>query len=86
VQAQEVLSQSSFYSTNDTRLHFGLGIEKLADISIHWLGGGREDLKAVAADQLVVVKEGAGIQKEHAWSKAFAAKKTFTDKTKSGAK
>ena len=25
VQAQEVLSQSSFYSTNDTRLHFGLG-------------------------------------------------------------
>ena len=25
VQAQEVLSQSSFYSANDSRLHFGLG-------------------------------------------------------------
>ena len=24
-QAQEVLSQSSFYSANDPRLHFGLG-------------------------------------------------------------
>ncbi len=86
VQAQEVLSQSSFYSTNDTRLHFGLGVERIADISIHWLGGGREEFKAVAADQLVVVKEGAGIQKGHPWSKAFAAKKTFTDKPKSGAK
>jgi hypothetical protein len=63
-----------------------LGAERIADISIHWLGGGREEFKAVVADQLVVVKEGAGIQKGHAWSKAFAAKKTFTDKPKSGAK
>jgi len=75
VQAQEVVSQSSFYSANDSRLHFGLGAEKVADVSIHWLGGGREELKSVAADQLIVVKEGAGIQKGHDWSKAFAAKK-----------
>jgi hypothetical protein len=74
VQAQEVVSQSSFYSTNDSRLHFGLGAEKVADISIHWLGGSREELKNVAANQLVVVKEGAGIQKGHPWSKAFAAR------------
>jgi hypothetical protein len=74
VQAQEVVSQSSFYSTNDSRLHFGLGAEKVADISIHWLGGGHEELKNVAANQLVVVKEGAGIQKDHPWSKAFAAR------------
>jgi hypothetical protein len=75
VQAQEVVSQSSFYSTNDSRLHFGLGAEKVADISIHWLGGGHEELKNVAANQLIVVKEGAGIQKGHDWSKAYAARK-----------
>jgi hypothetical protein len=75
VQAQEVASQSSFYSTNDSRLHFGLGAEKVADISIHWLGGGREELKDVAANQLAVVKEGAGIQKGHEWSKAYSAHK-----------
>ena len=84
MQAQEVVSQSSFYSTNDSRLHFGLGIDKVADVSIHWLGGGREELKNVASNQLIVVKDGAGIQQGHAWSKAFAAKKTFTGAPQSG--
>src|SRR4029077_14768554 len=32
IQAQKVLSQSSYFPTNDTRLHFGLGLEKTADI------------------------------------------------------
>jgi enediyne biosynthesis protein E4 len=69
-QAQEVLSQSSFYSTNDSRLHFGLGPEKTADISIRWPSGQHEDLKGVAADQLIVVKEGSGIVAGQGWSKA----------------
>jgi hypothetical protein len=69
-QVQEVLSQSSFYSVNDSRLHFGLGIEKSADISIRWPRGLREELKAVAADQLIVVKEGTGIIPGQGWSKA----------------
>ena len=60
-QAQEVLSQSSFYSVNDTRLHFGLGSEKTADIAIRWPSGAHEELKGVSADQLIVVKEGTGI-------------------------
>jgi len=60
-QVQEVLSQSSFYSVNDTRLHFGLGSEKSADIAIRWPSGAHEELKGVAADQLIVVKEGTGI-------------------------
>jgi enediyne biosynthesis protein E4 len=68
-QAQELLSQSSFYSANDSRLHFGLGPEKTADISIRWPSGLREELKAVAADQLIVVKEGAGIVPGQGWSK-----------------
>jgi hypothetical protein len=68
-QAQEVLSQSSFYSVNDSRLHFGLGPEKSADISIRWPSGLHEQLKGIAADQLIVVKEGAGIVPGQGWSK-----------------
>src|SRR5260370_4448505 len=41
-QAQEVLSQASFYSANDLRLHFGLGGAEYADLEIWWPNGGRE--------------------------------------------
>jgi hypothetical protein len=63
MQAQEVLSQASFYSVNDTRLHFGLGPVELVDIDIRWPNGGKEKLVKVAANQLITVKEGAGIVK-----------------------
>jgi hypothetical protein len=36
VQAQEVLSQASFYSVNDFRPHFGLGAAEAADLEIRW--------------------------------------------------
>jgi len=68
-QAQEVLSQSSFYSSNDPRLHFGLGTETRVDIDIRWPSGLPERLKAIAADQLIVVKEGAGIVQGAGWAK-----------------
>jgi hypothetical protein len=68
-QAQEVMSQSSFYSANDPRLHFGLGDETSADIEIRWPSGLQEKFKAVAADQLVVVKEGAGVLAGAGWSR-----------------
>jgi enediyne biosynthesis protein E4 len=61
MQAQEVLSQSSFYSASDSRLHFGLGAATTADLEIRWPSGAKESLKRVPADQLVVVREGAGI-------------------------
>ncbi len=61
VQAQEVLAQSSFYSANDRRLHFGLGTATTADLTVRWPNGGTETIAKVEADQLVVVKEGAGI-------------------------
>jgi hypothetical protein len=60
-QAQEVLAQSSFYSTNDRRLHFGLGAETAADLTIRWTNGKTESIPNIAADQLVVIREGAGI-------------------------
>jgi hypothetical protein len=60
-QAQEVTAQSSFYSANDRRLHFGLGQASSADLTIRWPTGIEEKIPNVEAGQLVVVREGAGI-------------------------
>ncbi len=62
-QVQEVLSQSSFYSVNDFRLHFGLGTAAEADLDIRWPNGATETLRKVAANQLVTIREGSGIVK-----------------------
>jgi hypothetical protein len=61
VQAQEVLSQSSYLSSNDSRLHFGLGPVTTVDLEIRWPLGQVENLNGVAADQLIHVTEGSGI-------------------------
>ena len=63
IQVQEVLSQSSYLSVNDSRLHFGLGPAAVADIEIRWPLGRIERLSKVAADQLIWVKEGSGISR-----------------------
>ncbi len=60
VQAQEVTSQSSFYSANDSRLHFGLGAATQADLEIRWPNGNQERLESVPSNRLVVVREGTG--------------------------
>jgi hypothetical protein len=60
-QAQEVLAQSSFYSANDRRLHFGLGAATTAHLTVRWTNGSVEKFSDVPANQLVVVREGAGI-------------------------
>jgi hypothetical protein len=63
IQVQEVLSQSSYLSMNDSRLHFGLGPAAVADVEIRWPLGRIEKLAKVAADQLIWVKEGSGISR-----------------------
>jgi hypothetical protein len=60
-QAQEVLAQSSFYSANDRRLHFGLGAATSAGLTIRWTNGAVETIPSVAANQLVTVREGQGV-------------------------
>jgi enediyne biosynthesis protein E4 len=60
-QVQEVLSQASFYSANDMRLHFGLGNISKVDLDIRWPNGVTEKLTGVEANRLITVKEGAGI-------------------------
>ena len=68
-QAQAVLSQSSFYSANDPRLHFGLGESLTVDIDIFWPNGGRQSLRGVKTNQLVTIKEGIGIVTAAGWAK-----------------
>ncbi|MDE3165747.1 MAG: CRTAC1 family protein [Acidobacteriota bacterium] len=69
VQAQEVAAQSSFYSVHDRRLHFGLGDAVAADLSIRWTNGATERIGQVAADQLVVIREGSGIVRRERFGK-----------------
>jgi hypothetical protein len=61
IQAQEIVAQSSYLSSSDTRLHFGLGNVSVVDFEVHWPLGRVEKFTGVAADRLVYVKEGAGI-------------------------
>ena len=58
-QAQAVLSQSSYYSHDDLRLHFGLGQNASADtIEIRWPTGAVETLHNVRGDRVVRITEG----------------------------
>jgi hypothetical protein len=64
LQVQEVSSQSSYYSHNDQRLHFGLGQYEKADvIEIRWPNGETESLKNVTANQILTIKEQVGPDK-----------------------
>ena len=68
-QAQSVLSQSSFYSCNDPRLHFGLGQHASVDLDVYWPNGSHETFKSVGVNQLITVREGAGIVPTKNWGK-----------------
>ncbi len=61
VQVQEVLSQSSYLSVNDRRLHFGLGAVRTADVEIRWPSGARQTFAKVEANYLLLVNETGGI-------------------------
>ncbi len=71
-QAQEVTAQTSFYSANDRRLHFGLGAETTANLTVRWTNGATESIRDVAADQLVVIREGLGIVRKLKFRGALA--------------
>jgi hypothetical protein len=58
-QAQAVLSQSSYYSHDDLRLHFGLGPSAKADaIEVRWPSGQTDVLEDVPGRRVVTVREG----------------------------
>ena len=68
-QAQAVLSQSSFYSCNDSRLHFGLGSSTSVDLDIYWPNGLHEALKRLPANELITLREGVGRVPNRGWSR-----------------
>jgi hypothetical protein len=60
-QARTVLSQSSYYSHDDFRLHFGLGDQRTVDrIEVRWPNGNTETLRNLEARRLLVIKEATG--------------------------
>ncbi len=53
-----VLGGGSYAGDSDYRVHFGLGQAKAVDtLEIHWLSGRKQTLTAVAANQILTVKE-----------------------------
>jgi hypothetical protein len=58
--AQPVLSQSSYYSHDDLRLHFGLGRATKADrIEVSWPSGQVDVLANLQGQRVVTIKEGS---------------------------
>jgi hypothetical protein len=59
---QDVLSSGSYISSNDRRLHFGLGdAADAGSAEIHWPDGTKEMVKLPAVDRIYTVTEGKGI-------------------------
>jgi hypothetical protein len=61
-QRQDVLSSGSYISSNDRRLHFGLGDATSAgSVEIHWPSGAKQTFKLPAVDRIYTITEGKGI-------------------------
>jgi hypothetical protein len=59
---QDVLASGSYISSNDRRLHFGLGDAKDAgSAEIHWPSGAKETVRIPAPDRIYAITEGVGI-------------------------
>ena len=56
-QVRFATASGSYLSSNDKRLHFGLGSTGNADIEIRWPSGIRQALRDVKADQFIVIEE-----------------------------
>jgi hypothetical protein len=64
-QRADVLSGGSYISSNDQRVHFGLGDDPSIDsVEILWPGGTKETVKLPGVDRIYTVTEGKGITGE----------------------
>jgi enediyne biosynthesis protein E4 len=60
-QRGDVLSGGSYLSTNDMRVHFGLGNATVVDvIEVHWPSGKVERFSAPVVDRILTIVEGSG--------------------------
>jgi enediyne biosynthesis protein E4 len=63
-QIDEVRGGGSYNSTNDTRLHFGLGSEATINkLEVFWPSGLRQEFSEIRADAIYEIKEGEPIRK-----------------------
>jgi hypothetical protein len=61
-QRGDVMSGGSYMSSNDQRLHFGLGqVTKVDKVEIHWPDGKQETLTLPKVDRYFAIEEGKGI-------------------------
>jgi len=61
-QRQDVLASGSYISSNDRRLHFGLGeATDAGSLEINWPSGTKETIKVPAVDRIYTITEGKGI-------------------------
>jgi hypothetical protein len=61
-QREDVISGGSFLSSNDLRLHFGLGNAKqIEKVEIRWPSGAVESVNIAKVDQVVYIEEGKGV-------------------------
>jgi hypothetical protein len=67
LQAQEVISQSSYCSVNDRRLHFGLGKAETVDLEVSWPGGDKQTFSKLQSNGLYIIKEGAAAAERAPW-------------------
>ena len=60
-----MISGGSFASSNDPRVHFGLGDNAAVDeVEIRWPSGAVEKIHLPAVDRIFTVEEGKGITEE----------------------
>jgi hypothetical protein len=61
-QRGDVMSSGSYESSNDQRLHFGLGQTATVDgVEVHWNSGFVEHVKLPGVDRFFVLEEGKGV-------------------------
>ena len=72
VQMDEIRGGGSYNSTNDSRLHFGLGRDPvMAKVEVRWPSGAVQTFKNISADALYEITETRDIRKLATFSQTF---------------
>ena len=75
-QRGDVLSGGSYLSSNDMRVHFGLGeANAVSSVEIHWPSGAQEKMALPTVDRIFTVTEGKGITDSLTVGKAGAVQR-----------
>ena len=63
-QIDEVRGGGGYNSTNDTRLHFGLGRDAvMSEVKVQWPSGLKQEFRTVAGDAIYEIVEGQAMKK-----------------------